>query len=117
MKCAQLTTHCVLHKVVREKVYLLLVYVDDILIIAENDEIEHLKKAFTDEFQWITFETGDLLSYLGMQISVRNGKVTVDMSFYIDKILEDCNEISLEEKTSPGSQNTFELSEDSLILD
>jgi Reverse transcriptase (RNA-dependent DNA polymerase). len=111
------TDRCVLRKVVGEKVHLLLVYVDDILIIAEDNEIERIKKAFTDEFQWITFETGDSLSYLGMQISVRNRKVTVDMSFYIDKILEDFNDYSLEEKTNPGSQNTFEVSEDSPNLD
>jgi hypothetical protein len=107
------TDHCVLRKVVGEKVYLLIVYVDDILIIAEDDEIERLRKAFIDEFKWIAFETGDSLSYLGMQITVRNGKVMVDMTFYIDKILEDFGDYSLEEKASPGSQNTFELLEDS----
>ena len=37
---------CVFRRVVGEKVYLLTLYVDDILLIAERVEIERMEKAF-----------------------------------------------------------------------
>jgi hypothetical protein len=111
------TDPCVLRKIVDEKVYLLLVYVDDILVIAEEDEIEHLRKVFVKEFQWITMDVGTSHSYLGMHITAKEGKVSVDMSFYIDKILEDYKSIVIDENTSPGHQTTFVLNDDSPELD
>jgi hypothetical protein len=35
-------------------------------MIAEEDEIEHLRKVFVKEFQWITMDVGTSHSYLGI---------------------------------------------------
>ena len=48
------TDPCVMRKVVADKIFLLVIYVDDILILAEEEEIEHLHAAFVQEYQWIT---------------------------------------------------------------
>lgn len=41
----------------RGKFYLLFVYVDDILVIANDMEFDRLQEAFTKEFRWITVES------------------------------------------------------------
>jgi len=61
---------CVFRRVVGEKVYLLTLYVDDILLIAEKLEIECVEKAFEAEFQWITMAVGNSHSYTGMKLMV-----------------------------------------------
>jgi hypothetical protein len=61
---------CVLRRVVGSKVYLLLVYVDDILIIADAEELERLEREFVSAFKWITMSVGPSHSYIGMQIGV-----------------------------------------------
>jgi hypothetical protein len=45
------TDRCIFRKIVNERVYLLVVYVDDILIIATNEEIEYLGKCFMEVFR------------------------------------------------------------------
>jgi hypothetical protein len=69
---------CVFKKVADRNVYLLLVYVDDILIIGEEQEIRRLETEFLKAFRWITMSVGHSHSYIGMQVSVRDGKVTLD---------------------------------------
>ena len=49
---------CVLRRVVNNKVWLLLIYVDDILVITDRSEIERLRTRFTEEFTWITMDVG-----------------------------------------------------------
>ena len=49
---------CVMWRIVGDKVWLLLIYVDDILVIADRVEIDRLRKRFTDEFTWITIDIG-----------------------------------------------------------
>jgi hypothetical protein len=51
----------------KEMVYLLVVYVNDVLIIASAEEIERFHKLCIDEFWWVTIETGKSSLYLGMQ--------------------------------------------------
>jgi hypothetical protein len=49
---------CVFRKVEGDVVYLLIVYVDDVLIIATAGEIKRLHKLCIDEFRWVTLDTG-----------------------------------------------------------
>jgi hypothetical protein len=96
----------VFRKVVGSNVYLLLVYVDDILMIADAEELARLEREFVCTFKWITMSVGPSHSYIGMQISVRGGTVTLDMRYYLHKILECCNA----PKTAavmPGGKDTF----------
>ena len=38
-----------MHKIVDDAVYLLVIYVDDILVLAREDEMERLRKAFVEK--------------------------------------------------------------------
>jgi len=64
---------CVMRRVVEGVVYTLLIYVDDVLVIATEAEFERLREAFTKEFRWITMEVSNILSYLGMQVELHRG--------------------------------------------
>jgi len=61
------TDQCIFRRIVNNQVYLLVVYVGNILIIATNQEIKHLEKRFTEVFRWITLDIGNVHLYLGMQ--------------------------------------------------
>jgi hypothetical protein len=82
------TDPCVMRRIVGDKIFLLLIYVDDILIFADEMEIKCIKDFFKAEFTWITMNAGNVLSYLSMQIMLEPGVVTVDMSYYLEKVLE-----------------------------
>jgi hypothetical protein len=76
---------CVLRKVENERVYLLVVYIDDILIITSEDKIKRLHTLCIEEFQWVTIEMGKCHSYLGMQLEFPDGEVRVNMSNYVER--------------------------------
>ncbi|MFN9978941.1 MAG: hypothetical protein ACK53Y_03450 [bacterium] len=59
---------CIFRKIEGDGVFLIVVYVNDILIIASGEEIHRLHQHFVDEFQWVTLDLGNKQSYLGMQI-------------------------------------------------
>jgi len=53
-------------------------------------------------------------SYLGMQIKVGEGQVTVDMSYYLNKILREFK--GLKPETLPGEKNLFLSNAESPLL-
>jgi hypothetical protein len=69
----------VFRRVVNRKVYLLLVYIDDILLIGDEREVNRMEEEFLKEFRWITMSKEHSHSYIGMQVTVRDGAVTLDM--------------------------------------
>jgi len=90
------TEPCVFRKVVRERVYLITGYVDDLLTFATQDELDRLKEKFTREFRWITTDVGKEHSYLGMQLRFRERRVEVDMSYYLKKLLQEFTNLQAE---------------------
>ncbi len=44
-----------------------------------------MESFFKKEFMWITMNVGNVLSYLGMQIMLEQGVVTIDMSYYLKR--------------------------------
>jgi hypothetical protein len=106
---------CLFRKVLGDRVYLLVVYVDDVLVVAELTELKRLREAFTQEFRWVTMVIGQKQSYLGMLIAVERGVVTVDMRYYLGKILSDHDNLPV--ATNPGAKNSFMVDEASPILD
>jgi hypothetical protein len=70
------------------------VYVDDILVCADEQEVEFLKQEFVKRYKWITIEVGNKHSYLGMQVTVKPRCVEINMQFYIEKILADFGKLS-----------------------
>ena len=63
----------------------MLLYVDDILAQVDKEEVERLRVHLRKRFGEVQFEIGEKLSYLGMQINIRDEGMMVDMSFYIKK--------------------------------
>ena len=65
------TDKCVFMKQVGDRVYLLLLYVDDILAVVDAEEAARLKAKLEKLFRTIQFEEGDNLSYLGMDVMIK----------------------------------------------
>jgi hypothetical protein len=84
--------------------FILLVYVDDILALVDRDEAERIRRNLDQQFGKVQFEVGKRLSYLGMEINISSKGVTVDMTFYAKKILE---EEDVAEMKSPCTRTMF----------
>jgi hypothetical protein len=110
---ASKTDQCVFRKKNGDKVFLLLLYVDDILAVVDAKEAKELKALLEGRFGPIVFEVNNKLSYLGMHIDVKGEGTTVGMMFYIKQILEG-REVMV--KLSPGTKATFEVNKKAVPL-
>jgi len=108
------TDPCIFRRVVEDRVFLLIVYVDDILILATVDEIRRIEDFFTEEFRWITLEIGKSHSYLGMQLNFGSGFVTIDMTFYVDKVLSEYQDVI--STMIPARKDLFRVNKASELL-
>jgi hypothetical protein len=108
------TDKCVFCKKVGDRVFILLVYVDDILALVDRDEAERIRKNLDQQFGKVQFEVGKKLSYLGMEISITEKGVTIDMTFYAKKILE---EEDVVEMKSPCTRMMFIVKSSVNLLD
>jgi hypothetical protein len=107
------TDKCVFMKQVGDRVYLLLLYVDDILAVVDAEEAARLKAKLEKLFGTIQFEEGDKLSYLGMDVTIKDVETTIDMRFYVDQVLEG---EEVEVFASPGTKNMFTVESNSKVL-
>ncbi len=57
-------------KIINEKVWIILIQVDDLLVIATKGEVEKLKAMLKARFGEIIVNEGHEISYLGMQIMI-----------------------------------------------
>jgi hypothetical protein len=106
-KCSP-TDKCVFRKRVGGRIFVLLLYVDDILAQVDKKEAERLQKHLMRKFGDIQFEVGSKVSYLGMQIDIRDEGTMVDMNFYVKKLLE---EVSVKGQLLLGNHNSFIVDE------
>jgi hypothetical protein len=106
---------CVFRKVEGEIVYLLIVYVDDVLIIATAEEIKHLHELCIKEFRWVMLDTGKRHSYLGMKLEFLVGKMRIDLSSYTEKVLDFYAKV-MEPRRAPGKKGVFLVSETSVVV-
>ena len=93
------------------KIFLLLIYADDILVLADEGEMERLRKAFVNEYKWITIDYGSIHSYLGMQIVFQDGYPIIDMTHFVDKLLLNCGDTEIVEFNCPATKNLFNIDE------
>lgn len=70
---------CIMHCIVDRMVSIIIIYVDDILVIACQQELNHIRELFIKEFRWITMEISNQFSYLEMLFMICDGFFTVDM--------------------------------------
>jgi hypothetical protein len=106
-KCSP-TDRCVFRKRVGGRVFVLLLYVDDILAQVDEAEVVRLQEHLMRKFGEVQFEVGSKLSYLGMQIDIKDEGTMVDMSFYVKKLLEGA---SVKGQSLPGNHNSFIVNE------
>jgi hypothetical protein len=108
------TDKCVFVKQVgQDKIFTLLLHVDDILALVDAEEADQLLKRLKHRFGEVQFETGSDLSYLGMNISITEEGTVVDMSFYITQVLED-EEVDVER--SPTTKTYYNVDENAKKL-
>jgi hypothetical protein len=108
------TDRCVFQKMSKKnRIYLILLHVDDILANVDREEAMSLKERLEKAFGTIQFEEGGRLSYSGMQLELREEGTIVDMSFYAKQLLEGK---SLKEVPSPSTKKTFKVDEGSPLL-
>jgi hypothetical protein len=108
------TDRCVFQKLSKKnRIYLLLLHVDDILASVDREEAMALKARLEKAFGTIQFEEGSRLSYLGMQLELREEGTLVDMSFYAKQLVEGKE---LKEASSPSTRKKFEVDEGSPLV-
>jgi hypothetical protein len=93
---------------VGERVFLLVLYVDDILALIDQEEAERIRERLLRRFGEIVFVVGNKQSYLGMEIEVTKQGTILDMLFFVKKLLEG---MEVKQFESPGTKDTFEVDE------
>jgi hypothetical protein len=103
---------CCFHKYEGTNFSHIAVYVDDILNVTNNQNMEsNLINGLKAKYKEITSNFGNDLKYLGMKISTNpNGDVELSMPNYINDILKQ-NNITFTSKT-PGNKNLFNDQDD-----
>jgi len=91
-----------------------LLYVDDLLIACENKKLEkEIHDAMVAEFEGVSTQEGDVISYLGFTITQSDGQITLDQTGYIMKLVKslkvDLSEIP--NYTNPFASN-FKINDD-----
>jgi hypothetical protein len=72
-----------------DRIYILLLYMDDILADVDKQEAEKLRKKLFKRFGMVQFEERGRLLYLGMQINVTDQQgATIVMVFYTKQLLK-----------------------------
>ena len=80
---------CLFFKIEGEKLNLLLLYVDDMLLAFENAELVNiLHEALIKEFEGVTTQEGDVISFLGITITQSESEITLDQQGYIKKMVD-----------------------------
>lgn len=82
------TDRYVFREKVGDRIFILLLYVDDTLAQVDEKEADHLRKQLTKQFGTVQFEIGMKLSYIGMQIDKQIERAMIDMSFYVKQMLD-----------------------------
>jgi hypothetical protein len=82
-------------------------------VLVDNEEVEKIRKHLDKRFGKVLFEKGKELSYLGMQIRIKESGIIFDMTYYMKKILEDED---VQVMRSPATKNMFIVDRNSQLL-
>jgi hypothetical protein len=97
-------------------VSIIMIYGDNLLLIAPKRVVDMVLKTLKDEFQWLTVERGMItMLYLGMQLVFGTDKIVIDMVFYLESVLNDMK--GLVRQSLPGMSNVFQVDKDSVLLE
>lgn len=82
---------CSYFKRENNKLAMISIYVDDILVTASSAEIDKLEAAMKRRFDEITSKSGPTISFLGMTITKLRDSININQNGYIEKISKDLN--------------------------
>ncbi len=105
---------CIFRGIEGDMVHLLVVYVDDVLIIATEKEIKRLEERSIKEFRWVTLDVGKVHSYLGMKLEFADRCVKIDMRSYIEGVLMGIK--GLKAYQGPANKGLFTVASDEAKL-
>jgi hypothetical protein len=108
------TDPCVFVKQVGNgRIFMLLLYVDDVLAIVDVTEVKLLKSHLTTKYRTVQFEMNEKLSYLGMEIEVSNYGTSIGMSSYVTQLVDEVQECGLELSSYnwPGTKENYAIKE------
>jgi hypothetical protein len=92
-----------------------MIYVDDLLLFATKMVVDMVLQKLKDKFQWLTVERGVItMLYLGMQLVFGKENITIDMVFYLEKILDGIK--GLNRQSLPGTRSVFHVDKDAVLL-
>jgi hypothetical protein len=106
---------CVMRLIYGSVVHIIMIYVDDLLLFATKVVVDMVLAKLKEKFQWLTVERGVItMSYLGMQLVFGVDNITIDMVFYLEKVLEGVS--GLARQSLPGIRNVFQVNKDAILL-
>jgi hypothetical protein len=83
---------CMFVKQVEDRVFILLLYVDDILAIVDEAVVKILKNHLTTKYGTIQFKVGEKQLYLGMETEITSVGTVIGMCMYIWQLLDEAEE-------------------------
>ena len=101
---------CLFTKIVGDSITHIAVYVDDLLIVGNDDtELSNLKEKLRLAYSEITLQEGDNISFVGLEILSDENSVKIRQSGYIKQILTHFNIGELEFEDHPCGDNIMRL--------
>ena len=88
-------------------IFIILLYVDDLLIFADQVEMDGLWALLTAAFKSIVMEIGKILSYLGIQIVWMAQGFEIGMSHYMEQLVNDWPTSVY--RSGPGMKGIFKI--------
>jgi hypothetical protein len=111
---------CVMRRIVNNRIHLIIIYVDDLLLLTDRPEADCLERELTAEFKWITMTKSTTHSYLGMQIMLQNNKISIDMSYFIKSTIQEVQTktklATMKPRAAPGNKHYFVINHNSPTL-
>jgi hypothetical protein len=111
---------CVFSKWNGKKFIIMVTHVDDFYVISnEEDKISDLHKFLSKEFGEVTIKSGDLIGYLGMEVSrnPKNGDIKLSQPGYIKKLLNELNYENIRPVSTPWELNNASVKGDDEKVD
>jgi hypothetical protein len=103
------TDPCIFCRLINEKIFILILYVNDILLFADSVEIARVKTFMERGFKWITVIQEKTQSYLRMNVELQDHKIIVDMEYFTQQLLSLFTNIK--QYPTPAVKECFKLRE------
>jgi hypothetical protein len=102
---------CVMNQTINGKQCTLVIYVDDILVLSQDDaSLEYVIGGLKGAFKEVTTEKSDDFSYLGMRIRFLDHTVIVTMDGFVEDVITEYDTTGV--RSTPATSELFETNGD-----